>query len=159
MSTKWHAAFWVMLCFGLLSACAPAAAPVNTAATSAPAAVAGPSSASVGNISGRLLQLKQGSTQPFKDAPLYLGGLVKSDKGVESMGSMSRQTAPKTTADDQGNFVFKDVPPGRYTLWLDTPRGAIMLNDPKSGSNFIIDLQGGQVKSLGELSYDLPFSP
>lgn len=143
----------------LLAGCAGQAAPSNTtnATSGAPAAAAPtPSSDKVGTVTGKLLNSnKQSTAKPMAEAPLYLGTILKSQAGAEGLVQLVRENAPKTTVDAQGNFVFTNVPPGRYGLMLDTPRGAILLNKPVTGENMVADVSGGQVFDFGELTYNI----
>ncbi|MBC8163216.1 MAG: hypothetical protein H7Z42_18565 [Roseiflexaceae bacterium] len=141
----------------MLAACTAAPAEQIQSQASPSAQVAAPSSDTVGNVAGTLLRIKDGKNEAFVGIPLYLGDLVASTEGVEGISSLSRETAPKTYTEDSGAFVFADVPVGRYTLWLDTPRGPVMLNEPTTGGDLIITVDGGKISTLGSLPYDIPF--
>lgn len=157
----------VFACIGivLLTACAnqpgaitSAVAPTPVAAT---AGVPAPASNSVGVVSGTLIAIrKSGSKDPLAKAPLYLGSVMKSDAGVEGLVRLNRDIAPKTSVDPQGNFAFSNVPPGRYGLMLDTPRGTLLLSNPADATkDMIIEIKGGDSVVLGRLEYpfDVPF--
>lgn len=118
-------------------------------------AVPTPASAQVGTVTGQLLLIKDGTNVPFEGIPLYLGSVITSDQGVEGMVKLAKSTAPKVLTDAQGNFAFTDVSPGKYGLMLDTPRGAVLLNQPPAGTNMVVEVQGGDTISLGELPYDI----
>ncbi|MEM8531897.1 MAG: hypothetical protein AAGF95_13710 [Chloroflexota bacterium] len=115
-----------------------------------------PSSDEVGTVSGTILNSPDADTgpRPLNQMALYLGEILESDTGVEALAGLSKSTAPQTMLGEQGNFAFVDVPPGRYTLWLDSPGGAIVLNQP-AGGNMIIEVAGGEMVELGELVYAL----
>jgi hypothetical protein len=116
-----------------------------------------PASSEVGTVTGKLLKVqKDGGTRPFTGLPVYLGSIYKTNQGVDGLVGVDKAKAPHATVDDQGNFVFTNVQPGRYGFMADTPRGVILLNDPSSGGDFIIEVDGGKVKDLGELKYDIP---
>lgn len=148
----------------LISSCNTTQSPANpqpnaTAAASVDVNQA-PSDSQAGNISGKLIYIKEdGSRIPFNNADLYLGELIGNEQNPQAMASMSRQTAPKSNTDANGNFIFQNVKPGNYTLWIDTPRGAIMLNAPTDGKNFVFQSTAGKVTNLGDLPYNLPFPP
>lgn len=113
-----------------------------------------PSTTSTGNIAGRIVGRNQvGEPAPITGFALYLGNLLKSDQGFEGLVSVDRDSSPKAQPDGAGNFAFVDVPPGRYGLMVDTPRGAVLLNNPGDGGNFIVEVTGGQLLELGELDY------
>jgi hypothetical protein len=87
---------------------------------------------------------------------LYLGDILQNNEGAESLVELDRENSPKARLNAMGEFVFVDVPPGRYGLMLDLVRGAVLLNDPDDGSDMIVEIQGGQVMDLGEMAYPLP---
>lgn len=127
----------------------------NDTATEAVTALE-PSSDEVGTVSGRILNSSNAPTEPrpIIQLPLYLGEVIESDQGIEGLAGLSKSSAPQTMMDEQGNFAFVDILPGRYTLWLDSPRGAVLLNQP-SGESMIIEIAGGDMVELGELVYAL----
>lgn len=143
----------------LLTSCAGQAAPPNTtnATNAAPAAaVPTPSSDQVGTVTGKLLNSNnQSAAKPMAKAPIYLGTILKSQTGTEGLVQLVKESAPKAVVDAQGNFVFTNVPPGRYGLMLDTPRGAILLNKPVTGESMVADVKGGQTFDFGELQYSI----
>jgi hypothetical protein len=121
-----------------------------------PVTVPQPASADVGVAAGTLLRVDpQGNRAPYQGGVVYLGLVQKDSSGKEVMVQLDRAVAPKTVTNGLGQFVFTDVPPGRYALMLDSTQGALLLNDPASGGDFIIEVAGGQVKELGELAYPL----
>lgn len=125
--------------------------------TPEPFVVPTPSSAAVGNVTGRILQLTDGVEQPFTGGVMYLGTLVKTDEGIEGLARLDRGTDPQSTVDAQGNFVFTDVAPNRYGLWLVMPVGnPLLLKHPETGADMIIEVTGGEVTELGELGYEIP---
>lgn len=87
---------------------------------------------------------------------IYLAELIKTKEGMQ-LASLSKDTAPTATLDTQGTFAFADVPPGRYGLMLDTPQGVVLLNQPDSGTDLIVEVQGGKVTNLGDLKYKFNF--
>lgn len=116
-----------------------------------------PPSNEVGTVAGKLLKVqKDGETKPFTGLPVYLASIYKTDKGIEGLVGLDKTKAPHAIVDAQGNFVFTNVQPGRYGFMADTPRGVILLNNPSNGGDFIIVADGGKVKDLGELKYDIP---
>jgi hypothetical protein len=114
-----------------------------------------PSTGEVGVVTGQLLRLEDGETEGMDDAVLYLGGIIQADEGLELV-ELDKQVAPMAETDALGNFVFTDVPPERYGLMYDTPRGTLLLKNPETSQDMIIEVTGGEVISLGELPYELP---
>lgn len=144
-------------CALLLPACNNTPA-TQTSATSAPATIPTPVSKEKGVVTGVLLSTASGEKKPIANAPLYLGDVLKANTGMEAMVKIDRNVSPKADVDAQGNFVFTDVPAGRYGLMLDTPRGTLLLNNPDPNAkskNMIIEVKGGDTVNLGNLEYDL----
>lgn len=171
---KWDVFAFALLFVGVCSAsCGRAvstsnASPVNTpdaamhtSPLTTPTAISPPtpSSGEVGTVVGFLLE--GGDTpQPVGQVRLYLGEVVRSADGTPAMARMDRQTAPSAQTDANGRFVFADVPPGQHTLFLDVIVRVVVLDDPSSGGDLLIEVEGGTITDLGELIYpELPSRP
>lgn len=125
--------------------------------SSEPVVVPQPASASVGVATGKVLRIAEGGTrEPVAGYYIYLGRILQNNLGDESIVELDKATAPKARLNAFGEFVFVDVPPGRYGLMLELLRGAVLLNDPDSGGNMIVEIKGGDVVDLGEMAYPLP---
>jgi hypothetical protein len=118
--------------------------------------VPAPASDQVGVVTGKIFRRDTGSTEnkPFA-AELFLGKVLSSTQGEEGLVELDTNTSPKAQLDAQGVFVFTDVPPGKYGLFLNTPQGALLLNQPADGSAMVVEVTGGQTVDMGELSYEL----
>jgi hypothetical protein len=91
---------------------------------------------------------------------LYLGEVALDSEGTPIMASVDKQVAPKTAAGPSGQFLFTNVPPGQYALVLDLISSSVVLRNPLSGEDLLIDVVAGQVTDLGRLVYtDLPALP
>ncbi len=135
----------------------PGAADFGPTVSSEPIVVPEPSSADVGVAHGKLFRITDsGEREPLAGYNVYLGNILRNNQGDESLVQLDRGTAPRAQLNALGEFVFVDVPAGRYGLMLDMVRGAVLLNDPDDGSDLIIEIQGGQVIDLGEMAYPLP---
>lgn len=134
----------------------PGGAPVEPTVDSNPIVVPQPASADVGVTTGTLYRLDEGKRVPMSGALLYLGTLLKNSEGAEAMVQLDRTIAPKAITNGLGQFVFTDLPPGRYGLMFDAIEGVLLLNDPDDSSDMIIEVTGGQINDLGELAYLLP---
>jgi hypothetical protein len=130
----------------------------TTIATRQPVVVQTPASDQVGTVTGQLIRLQtKGDPEPLADAPIYLGTILKNPDGQDRLVEVSPETSPKTNADDQGRFVFTNIPAGRYGLMLDTPVGTLLLNNPDTGADLIVEVTGGKVLDLGELKYQFDY--
>ncbi len=137
----------------------PAASSGNTDSAPQVISVPSPSSAQVGVVTGKVFRLPgqdNTSIEPLSRLHIYLAELIKTKEGMQ-LASLSKDTAPTATLDTQGTFAFADVPPGRYGLMLDTPQGVVLLNQPDSGTDLIVEVQGGKVTNLGDLKYKFNF--
>lgn len=136
----------------------PEGEPTDPAVSNEPIVVPQPSSSSVGVVHGLLFQnTTDGQRTPVAGYTVYLGKILKNTEGVESVVEVNPSGSPKSIINGLGQFVFADVPPGRYGLLLETgAKGQLLLNDPQSGGNFIIEVTGGDTRDLGELAYALP---
>jgi hypothetical protein len=118
--------------------------------------VPAPASAQVAVVTGKIFRRDKDSTENKTfPADLYLGRVLSSTQGEEGLVELDPSTAPRAQVDAQGTFVFTDIPPGKYGLFLNTPGGALLLNQPTDGSALVVDATGGQTIDLGELSYEL----
>ena len=97
---------------------------------------------------------------PFGRGILYLGSVVTQGDGVPVMASLNKATAPSAGLGPSGEFLFTEVPEGRYALVLDVIASTVILRNPDDGSDLLIEVEAGQVVDLGELVYsDMPPSP
>ncbi len=104
--------------------------------------------------------LRGSPAQPVQQAILYLGQIQVSESGTPVVTSLNKQTAPRSTVDATGRFVFADVPPGDYALVLDLISSTVVLRNPTGGGDLIVKAQAGKVTDLGSLTYpDLPSLP
>lgn len=118
-----------------------------------------PTSTDVGTVTGILKWDSSLGQEPVSEQILYLGHIVYLADGQPAMGGLNKQTAPVTQSTYAGQFIFEDVPPGQYTLLLDRVVSTFLLNDPNTGGDMIIEVQGGQITDLGELVYyELPLA-
>jgi hypothetical protein len=114
-----------------------------------------------GRVTG-VLQVGSGGSQPVKDVVLYLAGTVKDNSGNDSFAALDRVNSPRTIADDQGRFIFTNVPTGKYGLVLDLIMNSYLLLKPGTQDNLLIEVSAGQQIDLGTLLYDslpLPSQP
>jgi hypothetical protein len=122
-----------------------------------PIVVPAPVSNSVGVVTGSVLRgVPGGTTSPLAFGVLYLGEVIRDEGGAEAMVALDKTVAPRSLFNGLGQFLFTDVPPGRYGLMLDLFQGTVLLNDPDDNGQLIIEVVGGDTIDLGELVYPLP---
>lgn len=72
------------------------------------------------------------------------------------MYSMDPSSAPRTATDNEGYFVFRDVPPGHYAIVVWSPFNSFLIRDPKTKLSFALDVQPNQVYDIGTFYEPLP---
>lgn len=154
---RWIVALTVAL--GLNACAAPPAitsgtpsAALNSPLTS-PVAPPPTRAAGTGMVRGRLL-VKGSPDRPVANVLLYLGSTVIDSDGKEKAVSLNRQSDPRTTTDQNGNFTFYNVRPGRYGLILDRVVATYMLNKPDQQGDLLIVVEADKEADFGPLLYD-----
>lgn len=109
--------------------------------------------AAKGQVSG-VLRLKG---KPVANALLFLGTFLKNQDGVDFTAVVEPATSPKAYTDEEGNFIFLNVVPGRYTLIFDNIVAEYLLYKPGTEDYFIIEVARGEKMDMGILDFeDLP---
>lgn len=97
--------------------------------------------------------------EPIFNATIYLAEVLQdSDTGEFQVASYSRERSPRAAVDQNGQFLFTDVKPGKYSLILDNFSNYFSLNEPAAADQpLIFSAEAGQTIDLGKLDYeDLP---
>ncbi len=104
-------------------------------------------------VHGVLISLS-GDNTPYIAPALYLGTLLTSNNengnGVY-LGSLSIDEDPEGQQASNGKFVFTDVPPGNYGLFIWTPVNAFIIKDERSTELIIIDVNADETYDLGKI--------
>jgi len=106
--------------------------------------------ASLSQVVGRLLL----NGKPVTSLNLYLGKTIKDSQGLEFAASLDRLRDPTALTDEDGNFHFANVPPGRYVLIIDDVTSVSLLMQPSGDEPVLLTLEAGDNKDLGVLDYD-----
>ena len=106
-----------------------------------------------GQVIGVLLVGVNNVSQPVNNVLLYLAETIKDSNGKDSVAALDRTSSPRTVTDDQGRFVFSNVPPGNYGLILDMVTNSYLLMKPGSEEALIIEMSAGKQVDLGSLLY------
>jgi len=102
-------------------------------------------------VFGTLLSISQENT-PYLAPTLYLGRLIQPDNESENapmLGSISVDDDPKAEQAINGDFVFTNVSPGEYGLFIWTPVSAFIIEDAKTLQPVSINVQPGELLDLG----------
>jgi len=151
---------FILLGLLLLTGCKaqPGVSPLNSpfqpTATPAPTASALPRPAPGTGVVGGILKIEH-TDQPMQGVELYLGQHIGATPDTP-MYSMDPSSAPHAITDEQGHFVFKDVPPGRYAIVVWNPFNSFLARDPATGLELIVEVKPDQVYEVGTLFEPLP---
>lgn len=151
---KWF--LMVLLSLGLLVACKPGpqVSPLNsplqpTATPTAKPVLMLPQPAPGTAVIGGILMIEHTDT-PMMGVELFLANHIGSTPDTP-MYSMDPSSAPKAVTENDGRFVFKDVPPGRYAIVVWNPFNSFLARDPKTGLELIVDVQADKTYDVGTL--------
>lgn len=115
-----------------------------------------PSSVDMATIGGVLMRDLAGvDSEPIAGAVVQLARVIRSEDGTAMM-AVVEEAAPTTVADENGRFVFTDVPSKTYGLAISTPLGPFLVED-NTGDDLLFAAQGGAVLDLGEIRTPLPY--
>jgi hypothetical protein len=104
-------------------------------------------------VTGQVLSISEGD-KPFLNASLYLGAYISPNEGGENapqLVGISPGIDPMAQQAQDGTFVFADVPPGSYGLFIYTPMSAFLMTDAKTGEYVNVKVEAGQLIDLGTL--------
>ncbi len=110
-------------------------------------------------VTGAIFLVQNGEKYPYTGAILYLAKTIVDSNGNESFIAMDRINSPRTIADENGQFIFSDVPEGNYGLVLDVIRDSYFLHYPETNEPILVSINDDKPVDLGELVFDnLPVS-
>lgn len=131
--------------------------PTAIVATPAPTVTTDPTQAT---ITGIIQVRTNAGVVPLRRVNIYLGDVVTDGQGQKTGVTYDQVNSPRSVTDQEGRFIFRNVPPKEYGLILDLVQQAYMLRDPKKDGDFIFAVTAGETKDLGTLVYDqLPLTP
>jgi hypothetical protein len=115
-----------------------------------------PSSQDVAVVGGVLLRdTGVAQSEPMVEATVQLARVIKSEDGTPMMAA-SGDDSPTTETNENGQFVFIDVPSGTYGIVVVTPVGSFLLKED-TGADALFDVQQGETVDLGEFKTELPY--
>jgi hypothetical protein len=110
--------------------------------------------ATTGAVHGSILVYVDGQPKPLTDIIVALAEVLPSDDGIARVAGYEASRAPRAAISPEGEFTIDNAPPGQYGLIVDAVMTSALLNDPKSGDSYLIDVKPGEVVEMGQLVFD-----
>jgi hypothetical protein len=127
----------------------PLNSPLQPFSTPMPMPVQLPRPAPGTGVIGGVLKIEH-TDQPMVGVDLYLARNIGVTKDTP-IYNLEPDSAPHAITGDDGRFVFKDVPPGRYAIVIWNPFNSFLARDPATGLEMVIDVEPDQVYDIGTL--------
>lgn len=113
-----------------------------------------------GTVKGVILIDQKGKYIPLKNADLYLAKILMSPNGIAGVAALDASSDPRTSTDDQGAFLFQNIPPGKYGIVLYLVVQTYLLDQTDKHASMIITVDASKTTHLGTLKYtDFPITP
>ncbi|MBN1452884.1 MAG: hypothetical protein JW963_17835 [Anaerolineales bacterium] len=88
---------------------------------------------------------------PLAGRTIYLATIITSNDGLMEMARFDITTAPQAITDENGQFTFTNVEPGRYGAILGGAINDYLLADFRTQEEVVFTLEPNQVLDLGEI--------
>ncbi len=109
-----------------------------------------PTSGDKGTVGGVFIRRIPGQPdEPITEVHVFLATIVSTTNGKPTMAGLDKVKAPKAYTDAAGRFVILDVPAGSYGVIYETPTRTLLLKQPGTSEDWVIEVKGGQVLDLG----------
>jgi hypothetical protein len=82
---------------------------------------------------------------------LYLAKLLPDDEFP--LFELEMEVSPKAIMSEMGEFIFINVPPGRYGLVFWTPLNSSLINDPRTDTTLVISVEADKPINMGEIDF------
>jgi len=84
-------------------------------------------------------------------ATIYLGEWIETTDPIYPMVALEKTTAPQALLDiNTGEFLFYDVPPGKYGVLVERPLMVpVLLNNPETGQTLYLQIESNEHVDLG----------
>ena len=104
--------------------------------------------------SGVVVGTIQVNNEPIPNLTIYLAEVLIDGEDQERVASYDRVNSPRAFTDEEGQFVFADINPGKYGLVLDTVLSSYLLHLPQEEIPLVISVEAGEQTSVELLNYD-----
>lgn len=109
-----------------------------------------------GVVTGQLVF--SANQEPYLAPALYLGSYMQPEEDSGNLPqaiSVTIETDPKAIQAQDGTFVFSDVEPGRYALFIWTPMNLMLIRDLEgSAGDYTFVVAPGEILDLGTINVD-----
>jgi hypothetical protein len=99
--------------------------------------------------------LYNATDKPYLAPGIYLGKEISnkdsSNSSVPSVISISPSSDPLATQAQDGSFMFTNVEPGEYRLFLWSPMSLVLVKDVNTSEEIIIIVSAGKITDLGDI--------
>jgi hypothetical protein len=106
-----------------------------------------------GIVIGRMLL--NGTNEPYLAPGIYLGKEISnkdaSDDSVPAVISISPSSDPLAIQSQDGSFMFTDIEPGEYRLFLWSPMSLVLIKDVVTSEEIVIFVTAGEITDLGDV--------
>jgi hypothetical protein len=110
----------------------------------------------LGLVSGRLIN--KSTKTPLPSLKVYLGQFLPLHPGPNYLITFQEKSSPQTFTDTDGNFTFREVPPGIYPLMVWTPIRVYVV-EANGKKELRIAVNPGEIINLNEVEIDLKSVP
>ena len=109
--------------------------------------------AQTGIVIGRLLL--NGTDKPYLAPGIYLGKEISnkdsSNNSIPSVISISPSSDPLAIQAQDGSFMFTDIQPGEYRLFLWSPMSLVLVKDAITSEEIVIFVTASEITDLGDI--------
>ena len=106
-----------------------------------------------GIVIGRLLL--NATDEPYLAPGIYLGKEISNEDtindSVPSVISISPSSDPLAIQAQDGSFMFTEIEPGEYRLFLWSPMSLVLVKDVMTSEEIVIFVTAGEITDLGDI--------
>lgn len=106
-----------------------------------------------GIVIGRLAL--NSTNEPYFAAGIFLGKVISEnnneDGTLPSVISISPDSDPLAVQAQDGSFMFTEIEPGEYRIFLWSPMNLYLLNDISTSEEIVVNVNAGEITDLGDI--------